>query len=101
MYLFIAEMRGLVNLVLLLIGINTILSLSLPVIEGDNLNNFSLEDRDAALGLPDLEMEPEFDLLNAGKEYTLVLSVVVYLCICICISVSVSLYLYLSLVSFF
>ena len=84
-------MRGLVNLVLLLIGINTILSLSLPVIEGDNLNNFSLEDRDAALGLPDLEMEPQFDLLNAGKEYTLVLSVSLlsffllnnYWCVCL------------------
>ena len=69
-------MRGLANLVLLLIGINTILSLSLPVIEGDIyfsqenrtiLNTFPSEDEDDALGLQDLEMEPQFELLNAGK----------------------------------
>ena len=33
--LYIAEMRGIINVVLLVIGINTILSLSLPVYEGD------------------------------------------------------------------
>ena len=31
---FTAEMRGLLTVVLLVVGINTILSLSLPVIEG-------------------------------------------------------------------
>ena len=65
-------MRGLVNVVLLVIGVNTILSLSLPVIEGDTLNTFSSEDEDATLGLPHLEMLPQFDPLNAGSEHKLI-----------------------------
>ena len=72
--LFIAEMMGLAKLVLLLIGLNTILSLSLPVIEGDihssqgNLYIFSSEDD--ALDLQKYETEPgepQFDFLQDGK----------------------------------
>ena len=67
-------MMGLAKLVLLLIGLNTILSLSLPVIEGDiyysqgNLYIFSSEDD--ALDLQNFETEPgepQFDFLEDGK----------------------------------
>ena len=66
-------MRGLINVVLLVIGINTILSLSLPVYEGDTYwqekkNFICFSDDDDALDFPNLEMVPQFDFSDAGKE---------------------------------
>merc|ERR1712062_406931 len=51
------EMRGLINVVLLIVGINTLLSLSLPVYEDD----------DDALDFPNLDMEPQFDFSDADQ----------------------------------